>query len=102
MKHVPSIETQSQLKKQKLSDDLNQKPKPNKMEFEIMIRKTNFGLYDDLYKKFMLTQIENLDTKVQTGKEMKVKASFCSLNVENCSETFKNRDLKTIVFIGST
>ena len=102
VKHVPSIETQSDLKKQKLNDDLDQKPKPSKMDFEMIIKKTNFGLYDDLYKKFFFLQIENMDTKVQTGEQMKVKASFCSLNAENCNEAFKSRDLSTIIFMGAT
>jgi hypothetical protein len=72
------------------------------MEFEIIIRETNFGLYDDLYKKFLLVKIENIDSKVQTGEKMKVKGSFCSLDVENCNDSFKSRDLRTIVFIGAT
>jgi len=47
-------------------------------------------------------QIENLDTKVQTGSQMKVKASFCSLNAENCNESYKSRDMNTVIFIGAT
>lgn len=83
-------------------ENLDQKPKASMMEFEVIIRKTNFGIYDDTFKKFFLIQIENLDSKIQTGEERKVKVSFCSVNMQNCNQVYKSKDLNTIMFIGAT
>jgi len=64
VQHVPSIETQNHLKMHQITENLDQKPKASRMEFEIIIRKANFGIYDDTFKKFFLVQIENLDSKI--------------------------------------
>jgi hypothetical protein len=72
------------------------------MTIDVMIKQLNVTLFNEIFEKTTLLNIQYLDMKYSQDKASKVKLSFDSVLLENFEKTYASRGLKTIIWIGST
>jgi hypothetical protein len=100
LESVPSISfmnTKEEAPQEKAEDTVD-----SSMTIDVMVKQLNVMLFNEIFEKTTLLNIQYLDVKYSQDKASKVKLSFDSVLLENFEKTYASRGLKTIVWIGST